>query len=96
MSWMRKLRLKMPRTDGKMVVDAEDEVESEEASSEGSICSQRAWVGCIVLGYIIKLVWMSYTPLMFSRRRVASSELKRLRAVSIKSKRKRIGHRRHT
>lgn len=36
------------------------------SSSSGDICSMRASVGCIVAGYCMTLVWISYTPALLS------------------------------
>lgn len=46
--------------------------------SGGGIGSQRAWVGCVILGNCIWFVWISYIPCIFSLRNVERVVLKRL------------------
>lgn len=43
--------------------------------SGGGRRSQRAWVGCMILGYCMALVWISYTPSSVARRVLKRDEL---------------------
>lgn len=51
---------------------------SARVDSGGGIASHRTWVGCMILGYCMVFVWMSYWPSRFSRRAARMEELNRL------------------